>query len=412
MKLLIRIAWRNIWRQSRRTWITIWAMALGVALSMACVAWIDGMFKDGFDMLVGETIGHVQVHHPEYPKKRALYETIDDGAATVQKLAVLPDAKAVSGRVFGFSLLAAREEAAGAQLIGIIPADEAAATSVHEKVQPGGRWLSAEAKKEIMLGSGLAETLKSKVGDEIVAVTQAADGSMGNELFTVAGIIKTGSVVRDRSGAYLHQADLQELLVLEDQLHEISLLAKEDEGIPALAASVAAALEGSELLSRTWGEINPMMKTMISFQDMFLFIMLLLVFSVAALGILNTMLMSVFERTKELGVIRALGLKPRQMVLLVVLESTALAAVASVVGVALGLVLDAYLVFVGLDFSSMMGSFTFAGLSFNPMMYGYVRPESVVALVVGLFLITVLASLWPAIRAARLKPVDAMRQEG
>lgn len=411
MKLLMRIAWRNIWRQKRRTWITIGAMALGVALSMACVAWMDGFFADGFDLMVRQTLGHAQVHHPEYPKQRALYDTIEGGETMVQKLSALPEVKAASGRVFGYTLLAAKDEAAGAQLIGIVPEREAATSSIDTKVLKGGNWLSSDPKKEVVLGSGLAETLKITVGAEVVAVTQAADGSMGNELYTVVGIIKTGSVVRDRAGAYVHQADLQELLVLEDQLHEIALIATKDRLIPTMAANAEATLKGSQVLVRTWDSINPLMKQLIGFQDVFLFVMLLIVYSVAALGILNTMLMSVFERTKELGVIRALGLKPGQMVLLVIFESCALAVISSFFGVLLGLAFDAYLVYYGIDLSHLMDSFSFGGISFSPVMYGAVRVEAVVATVLGLFFITVLASLWPAVRAARLKPVEAMRQE-
>ena len=152
MSMLMKIAWRNIWRQSRRTWITIWAMALGVSLTMACVAWIDGMFQDGFDLLVRQTIGHVQVHHPDYPKRRALYDSIDGTAALVDKLSALPEVKAASGRVFGFGLLAVGKEAAGGQLIGVIPDDEAATSSIDESVLPGGR--NGTLKIEILDGAG------------------------------------------------------------------------------------------------------------------------------------------------------------------------------------------------------------------------------------------------------------------
>lgn len=409
--MLLRIAWRNIWRSPRRTWITVSAMALGVALSMACVAWIDGMFMDGFDLLVRQNLGHVQVQHPDYPKHRALFDSIPDGAAVLDRLGRLPSAQAVSGRVFGYSLLAIQDQAAGAQLVGVIPAPEAATSSIHTKVEPGGRWLSDQPGKEILLGSGLAESLKAEIGDEVVVVTQAADGSMGNDLFHVVGVLKTGSVARDRAGAYVHRLDLQELLSLPDQLHEVALIARDENRIPALASEAKAALAGSGLLVRTWDEVNPVAKQLISFQDSFMFVMLFLVYAVAALGILNTMLMSVFERTKELGVINALGMRPVQTVLLVVLESAAMALVAAVLGLGLGLLFDGYLVRFGIDLSGLMSSFSFGGISFSPVMYGRIRVSAVVTTVVGLFGITILASLWPALRAARLRPVEAMRQE-
>lgn len=411
VNVLARIAWRNIWRSPRRTWITVSAMALGVALCMACVAWIDGMFMDGFDLLVRQTIGHVQVQHPAYPKHRALYDTIPDAETLLERLDRLPDVQAVSGRVLGYSLLAVRDQAAGAQLIGVVPEREAATSSIDTKVESGGHWLGGEPRKEILLGFGLAESLKAKLGDEVVVVTQAADGSLGNDLFHVTGVIKTGSVARDRAGAYVHRTDLQQLLALPDQLHEIALIARDEDRIPALASEVRSALADRRVLVRTWDEVNPVAKQLISFQDSFMFVMLFLVYAVAALGILNTMLMSVFERTKELGVMRALGLRPVQTMLLVVLESAAMALVAGALGLGLGLLFDGYLVKYGIDLSNLMGSFSFGGISFSPVMYGRIRLSAVVTTVVGLFGIAILASLWPAFRAARLKPVEAMRQE-
>lgn len=413
MTLLIKIAWRNIWRQRRRSLITVGAMAFGVALSMACVAWSDGIFQDGFDLMVSQTLGHVQVHNPNYPKQHALYDTLPQSLN--QKLKSLPALAVSSARLFGFSLVAAGDEASGAQLIGVIPEDEAATSGIDKKVQPGGHWLSTKPDKQIVLGAGLAETLKVKVGAQIVVVTQAADGSMGNDLLNLVGIVKTGSVTRDRGGAFMHLSDLQDLLVLPNALHEISMLAQDNDKIPQLKAQVVASLSKSQTSSpalvQSWDQINPMAKQMLGFQDAFLFIMLVLVYAVASLGILNTMLMSVFERTKEFGVMRAIGVRPGQIVGMVLIESGSLAVIAAILGGLGGLALDAYLVIHGIDLSDMMNNFSFGGLSFNPLMRGYVRPQAVIITLIGLVIIALLSALWPAIRAARLKPVDAMRED-
>ncbi len=416
MGLLIRIAWRNIWRQKRRTVITVGAMATGVAFSLAMIALSDGMYMMAFDLMVSENLGHVQLHHADFPKQRAIYDTIDDGEALVAELEALPEVEHAAGRVFGFALLGTEDtperpgKSAGAQLVGVDPTREAALTKIGGKVQDG-RYLAADPAHEIVLGVGLAETLQAAVGDEIVAVTQAADGSMGNDLYTVVGIFKTGSVIQDRAGAFLHAADVQELLVLYGRIHEVALLAEQREDIGAMKGAVGTAVGDRGLLVRSWDQINPSIAQMLGFQDVGNGIILILVFSVAALGILNTMLMSVFERTKELGVIRALGLRPLQMVSLVMWETFALAGCAAVAGLVLGLGMDAYLVLHGLDLSSFFGDYSFAGASFPPIMMGEVRAEGVVQTVFGLFFVSFIAAIWPAIRAARLAPVDAMRQE-
>jgi len=416
MGLLIRIAWRNIWRQKRRTLITVGAMAVGVAFSLAMIAISDGMYMMAFDLMVSENMGHVQIHHPDFPKQRAIYDTIEDGDGLVAELEALPEVETVSGRLYGFALLGTDDQpdrpgkSAGAQLVGVDPARESALTKIPGKVQQG-RYLGDDAAHEIVLGIGIAETLGARVGDEIVAVTQAADGSMGNDLYTVVGVFKTGSVIQDRAGVFLHIDDLRELLVLYDQLHEVALLAPKRDSIGAMKGAVEVAA-GEALLVRSWDQINPAISQMLGFQDVGNGIILLMVFSVAALGILNTMLMSVFERTKELGVIRALGLRPRQMVALVMWETVALAGCAAGVGLLLGLGMDLYLVKHGLDLSGLLsGDYSFAGANFPPIMMGAFRIEGVIQTIVGLFAISLFAAIWPAIRAARLEPVDAMRQE-
>jgi ABC-type lipoprotein release transport system permease subunit len=410
MRLYFRLAWRNIWRQKRRTIITVAAMGVGVAFCLASIALTDGLFADSFDVMVRQNLGHVQIHAPKFPKQRALYETITDAHQTLAALDAEPQVAGASGRVFGYGLLALGDKSAAGQLMGIEPQREQKVTALERKLVQG-TYLDTDPSKQILLGAGLAETLKAKIGDEVVVVAQAVDGSLGNELFRVQGLFKTGSVALDRTGAVVHLKDLQSLLVLEDQLHEIALLAMRDEEAAPLAARLKEPLGGRNLLVRTWAQVNPELAKMLETQSMSAWIILFFIFSVAALGVLNTMLMSVLERTRELGVLRALGLPPRQMVLLVLCESAILATVAGLAGLALGGLLDLGLVTVGLDLSRFIGDFSFAGIAFSPVLHGVVRLEGIVATLIGLITVTLLASLWPALRAARLKPIEAMRQE-
>ena len=178
-----------------------------------------------------------------------------------------------------------------------------------------------------------------------------------------------------------------------------------------MLAGTESALADRSLLVRCWDDINPTIAMMLGFQDMGTGVILLMFFSVAALGILNTMLMSVFERTKELGVIRALGLRPRQLVALVMWETMALVVVAVALGLPAGLGMDAYLVYHGLDLSSVMEGYSILGINYDPVWKGEFHLDRVIQTVFGLVVISCLASVWPAIRAARLRPVEAMRQE-
>ncbi len=410
MSLLMRLAWRNIWRQKRRTLITTVAMAAGLAFCLAMVCLVDGTYVQMFDDVVTQTVGHAQVHHPDYPKKRAVWATIPQAEALLEELEALPEVHGATARVYGHALVGTEQQVVGAMLLGIDPAREATMTQLDRWVEQG-RYLDPDARGELLLGYELAEKLRAAPGDELMAVTQAADGSTGNELYTVVGVVNTGDTMKDRSGAWMLTQDLQELLVLPGQVHEISLLSAGRDAVPGMLTAAAPSAESRGLLQRSWAELNPQMAQMLELADASMFIMLFIVFGVAALGILNTMLMSVFERTKELGVIKALGLRPLQLVHLVFWESAWLAGVAVLIGLPLGLAMDAWLVGYGLDLSSSMDGMSMMGARWDPVMYGVFRMEPILVAVIGLFVVSLLASVWPAFRAARLKPVEAMRQE-
>jgi ABC-type lipoprotein release transport system permease subunit len=410
MTLLMRLAWRNIWRQKRRTFITTAAMAAGLAFCLAMVCLVDGSYVQMFDDVVTRTVGHAQIHHPDYPKKRAVFETIPDAEVLLRELEACPEVQGATARVYGHALVGTERKVVGAMLLGIDPAREASMTELDRWVEKG-RYLDPSAHGEMLLGYELAEKLRVAPGDELMAVTQAADGSTGNELYSVVGLVNTGDVMKDRSGAWMLAEDLQDLLVLPGQVHEISLLSAGRDAVPSLMAAAAGSAESRGLLLRSWAELNPQMAQMLELADATMFIMLFIVFGVAALGILNTMLMSVFERTKELGVIKALGLRPLQLVRLVFWESAWLAGVALIIGLPLGLAMDAWLIWHGLDLSGSMDGMSYMGTRWDPVMYGLFRIEPIVIAVVGLFVVSLLASVWPAMRAARLKPIEAMRQE-
>lgn len=403
---MIAIAWRNLWRQSRRTLITASAMAVGIALCMSMIALSDGLYAQMFDVMVTRKLGHVQVHHHDFPGRRLLYDTVPQDR--FEAISTTDGVTTAAARLFGYGLASSEETSAGGQIIGILPAQEQAISKLEEKLE-SGVFLSGEPGLQSVIGTGLADTLKLEVGGELVIVTQASDGSMTNELSEVVGIVRTGDEGIDRGGIYMHLADAQSLFALPDQVHEIIVLGDDPTQSPALAEAVRA-VEPDNLV-RTWVEADPSTAQMMGMQNVGSGILLAVVFSVAALGVLNTMLMSVFERTRELGLMAALGLNPGQVMRLILTESILLAAIAVALGGVLGGVLDGLLVVYGIDMSGGGGEgFSMQGMQFDPVIKGVVRPVGVLATLGCVFIVSVLAAFWPALRAARLRPVEAMRQ--
>ena len=406
MQFLINVAWRNLWRHQRRSLITAGAMAVGVALCMMSVAFQDGMYDELFRVMVEQQLGHVQVHHPKYPGTRVLHETVDE--SVVEALENAPGTQTVDPRLNGFVLLGGETKSAGAMLVGIDPKRAREASQIDERIVEGG-YLD---QGDILIGYKLREELEVDLGDSVVAVTQSSDGSLGNALFTVVGTFKLGNAQLDRSGAFVALQDLQDLLVLPEQVHQVTLTTKDPSRIEDYANDVRSDVGSDDVEVLTWWEASPQTEQLMGLRDVGAYIVLGIVFGAAAFGVLNTMMMSVFERTRELGVLRALGIRRARLVALVVVESLFLAALASSLGLVLGGLLNTYIVNVGFDMSTSGGEgFDFNGVVLDPVIYGVVYVDKIILIVAAVFVVSVLASLWPAYRAASLRPVEAIRSE-
>jgi ABC-type lipoprotein release transport system permease subunit len=385
-------------------------MAVAVAMCMATIAFTDGTFSKLFHVMVEQQLGHLQVHHPDYPGGRKLYDTVPDASATLDRIEAVDSVVAAAAQLNGFALIGGESESAGGQLVGVEPARERAVTQAHERIVEG-RFLSDEPAQEIVLGVGLAEDIEVGLGDSVVAVTQAADGSLGNALYDVVGLFRTGNTALDKSGSMMHLADLQSLLVLDDQVHKVTILGTDADALEALKGEVAAVVpDGAEV--ETWSEASPQAVQMMSMQSVSSGIVLVLVFAVASFGVLNTMMMSVFERTRELGVLKAIGMRPARMVELVMVESLFLGLLAGAMGLVLGGLLDLWLVTKGFDMSAgNPEGMTFNGVTLDPVLYGEVRVAGIVQVIGALLAVSLLASIYPAWRASRLDPVDALRAD-
>jgi ABC-type lipoprotein release transport system permease subunit len=293
------VSWRNLLRHRRRTFITAIAMGLGIAMCMATIALQDGLYSRMFDLMVTNSIGHVQVHHPDYPARKRSYDTLSSDI--VAPIGALPEVISVAPRMYSFALAGGPETSSGAQLVGVSPTAEAGITSIDRTVE-SGEWLSDTPGLQAVVGADLAEKLAVGPGDELVLVGQDAYGGVANDLFTVVGVARTGRTVMDRTGVWVHLTDLQTFSAMDARIHEVLIVGDDVEGASRLRDAVIALPESQDALVRTWDAINPQAAQMITLQETSAIILLAIVLTVAALGVLNTMFMSVFERVREFGV--------------------------------------------------------------------------------------------------------------
>lgn len=413
---LLQIAWRNLWRKPRRTLITMAAIAFGYTMLLLFACQLEGLSQQMIESGTRLGLSHIQVHAPGYYPDRSIYKTLGEreGTDVSQLLAVItsdPRVRTASPRVYGYGLVSSAAQSAGAEILGVVPSQEQRITALHTRVV-GGSYLTEQMPKGVVVGEKLANSIGAGVGSEVILVTQAADGSMGNDLYTVVGIFRTGLEAMDRGLVLMPLSSLQELLSLAPgRIHEVGVTTSN----LAEATAVASALEVqlSKTLPvrvRAWPELSPELADFVRLNRGTTSIIFFIVFLVAVIGVMNTMLMAVFERTRELGVLMALGVRPIQVVGLILAEAGGLVVVSLVLGGGIGAPLLWYLQAHGLDLRSLVGEISMGGAVVNPLWYGRQDFPTYGRAALGLAGVALVSALYPALRAARFRPVEAIRK--
>ncbi len=402
--MLLKIAFRNIFRQKRRSLLTVLTMFGGFTLASISIAWSDGTYSNVIEMFTRDRLGHIQVHHEGYLERPSLYKTINDCNSVGKQIASVEGVEHWTPRIFSSGLASASVKSAGVQIIGIDPEREKAATNFDKKIVEG-RPLSKAPQHEVVLGQGLAEILKAMPGDSVVIVSQGADGSIANDLYLVAGLLESGDKVTDQTAFYLHLADVQELLVLENRVHEIAIIVSDLDDVADLAAAIQDKLTPSSLIVEPWQVFAKSFYHAMKADQEGTWIMLFLVMLVVSVGVLNTVLMTVLERTREFGVLRAVGTSGTQIIRMVIFEITIMAILGVIIGCGLAYAVNYWLSIEGVLLPT---AFTYGGMEYDRM-YTEINARSFYIPAITVMLSAIFVSIFPGLKAARIAPARAMR---
>jgi ABC-type lipoprotein release transport system permease subunit len=397
------LAWRNVWRNSRRSTVTIAAMSLGlfamIIYSGLIEGYLTGMERNVLDLEVGD----VQVYALEYRDGPSLYRRVDEPGPLLDRL----DAAGypAAARMLGAGLAAAGDNSAGVSFRGVDVERDARVSRVFEHVRQG-EWLSSADPGGAVVGARLARILDVVPGDEIVVVSQAADGSMANDLLTVRGVLGNIAEDVDRGGVYMTIEAFRELLAVPSGAHQLIVRRPPDQTLGQTAEAVAKV--APELDVKTWRELMPVLASMFDSTKAGMYFMFIIINTAIGIVILNAMLMAVFERIREFGVLKALGVGPAAVMAIIMLETVVMSAVAVLAGSLLAAPALWYLVEDGLDMSAMGGA-SIAGIAWDPVWRASVDSGTFAAPIITLVAIVAVATFYPAFRAARISPVEAMR---
>ena len=407
MTLNLRMAWRNLWRHKRRTWLTATAMIFSNVLLVFMISLQFG----SYDMMINNTLqsfsGHFQIQKDGYndnPKLRLSIESIRSLATELRR--TMPEAR-VAARAAAFALASSEQRSFGVQVIGVQPDFEPGVSTIPGLVKQGS-FLQDPNAAEIVIGAVMARNLKVGIGDEITLLGSGRDGSFAAGVLTVTGIYASGIQEMDRSFAEIPLGYFQEMFAMGDHGNSIAVAVESLDHVAAELINAQQAISGRDgLLVIDWNDLHPGLKQAIQADLSSAWFMYGVLIILVAFSVLNTQLMSVLERTREFGVITALGIKPRQLASLVMLETTLMALIGLSIGVFLGWLVALYFNVVGFSYPGMEE--VAARFNLPGKMYPSVTVFSMMLGPFVVFLFCLLASIYPATRLYRLQPVDAMR---
>jgi ABC-type lipoprotein release transport system permease subunit len=403
--MILRLSWRNLWRHSRRSWLTIAAIAFATLLLIFMITLQLG----SYDMMINNNLqvftGHFQVQAPGYLKKPQMRNTLTQPQQLAAQIRAINGIVDIAIRAKGFALIASEQRTYGAEVVGVETAHEKKLSNIPKLIKTG-RFLSDDNAQELIIGEVLARNLKVTVGDELTLLGSGHDGSIAAAVLPIVGIFKSGEPGLDRNLIEIPLNSFQEIFSMQNEAHIIVGIVENLDHLETILTQIRTKLTDKQVVLN-WDTLVPGLMQLIEadfISSWFLYICLVLI---VTFSILNTFLMAVLERTREFGVMLALGAKPFLIAKLVILESLLLTLLGLAIGMIIGITIVLYFYIHGFSYPGMEELGAEFGLT------GKVTPElSLLAISLGplvILIFTMLASIYPALGIRLLKPVDAMK---
>lgn len=404
--LFLRLAWRNLWRHRRRTVIVVAA----IAFTMGLMLWYDGLIGGFNEAIYGNAIrvlgGNIQIHAAGYGAEVSQLPLLPlaNDQALVQAAQAQPQVMAATRRINTGGMATTREGAFGITIVGVEPEQEAPVSLWAQKVT-AGRYLTAADQDMVYIGKGLATAMGVSVGDRFTLTGRAPHQQMRSRTMTVAGIYDLGMPDIEKTAIYITLGEAQSLYGLDGQATEIAIFLKQIGEERQVMNALRPGLGGAEITS--WQTSFPELEQALATKGGAMNVFSVIVMLIVAIGILNLLLMAIYERTREIGILGALGLKPFQISILFVLEGFLMGLVGLAAGVVMGLLINGVSRQVGLDFASFSSLTTYMAL-ISGKIYPTWGMDKLLMRSLIVLVITTLAALYPAYEAAQREPAEAL----
>lgn len=399
------MAWRNIWRNKARSLIIMLSIMLGLFAGLSVVALYKGMMRGKVRTVIDKEVGHLQIHHKKFKEDYLAGFVLPDDAG-LEMIKTIPEVKAITQRSVTTGMLTTATGSAGINIYGIVPQEEQLISQLQSKVIEG-TYFSEDVKNPILIGKKLAKKMKLKVKSKLVLTFTDSANTMVSAAFRVAAIYQSENTPLDERTVYINRETLGKLLGIGLATHEMVILLHRDEDL--VNASIAIQKKLPTLQVETWEDLAPETELMVNTVNEYSYIILVIIMLALAFGIVNTMLMAILERTREVGMLIALGMNKLQLFSLILEETIFLTIAGCPFGLTGSWLVIDYFKRNGLDLSffgdEMMSSFGFTNIIFPEFPY-----EHVVGILLIVVATAILSSLFPALKALRLSPVEALRK--
>lgn len=401
---LLKLAYRNLGRNRTRSLLSALAVAVGMSLMLLMASVLEGEMRGALQNTIRLQSGHIQIRPESYEEGQVslkwedLIENPNQVIATIKKL---PQVTVATPRLIASGILSISDESRGVEIIGIEP--DSAANKPFRDGMLSGEFLKADDREGILIGNTLADKLNLKVGDTVNLLANRSDGDVDEQLFTVRGIYTTRTPAYDENTVFMPLAKAQAFTVTENHASTIFILLQEE----GQAEPVARAIQTNYKVL-TWREQNALIVQFEDFAGAYMLILYLIVLGITATVVTNTLVMAVFERTREIGILAAIGMKGRGIMAQFLTEAALLATGGVIGGLIIGGAMVAYFTVYGI----YIGDYGISGMLMEDRIYAHLTTGNVINLAILTYVITLIASLYPARLAARMEPVEALHGVG
>lgn len=402
MATLLKISWRNIWRNATRSVVVIIAIALGLWAGVFASAFVQGLMKQKIETVISMEMSDFQFHAPEFREEGLTELYMKDGESVREAVATEAAVLGTSGRLLSMGMIGSAKQNGAIKIMGINPADEHSVTALEDRVIEG-KYFEGMKRNPVLISQRTADKYRVKLRSKLVLTIQDIDGEIIAGAFRVVGIYKSENGVFDDNHLYVDQSDLRRMMKIDEGLHEIAVLLNDHDLADPMAIKYKEQYKDLEVMS--WLDLATGMRMMVGMIDTYLYYIVGIILIALLFSILNTMLMAVLERVREIGMLMAVGMTKGKVFMMIMLETVML----SLIGGPLGLLISwAFVTHFGANGIDLGGAYDDYG--FSSIVYPYLDNQSYIEVTYMVVVMAVIAAIYPAIKALNLNPVEAIRK--